>query len=255
MGLLDNPEYAIPFVGPVLAAGDATGINARDLAQRDTHRKLSQVFRENGWPDSAIKTAVQIAVAESNGNPKAKGDGGLLGCKGKPTSIGFMQVRGFDNKCQPVHAGKAGSPVDYDAFVKWAQDPDNNVRLALAIYKEAGNSFNPWTVYKTGRYKLSGNRDPLVTTKQTFGVDDIPVVGEAIGAAESAVNIMGDFVSLITSRDTWFRIGKGIVGLELITLGFVGLAIVALKDPINTVLGGTAKRASRVAKETVKVAT
>jgi hypothetical protein len=235
----------LPGIGPVLAVPDAID-TARDLAKKDTRRRLSQVLRDNGWPVSVISTARQVAVAESGGRANERGDGGpKLGCKGKPTSIGLFQVRGFDNQCNRVHAGKAGSPTDYDGYVKWAEDPDNNARIALVVWKEAGNSFKPWTVYKTGAYKLSGNRDPIVTTKEKLGVDDIPIVGDAVDAAGGALDVVGDFIGLITDRDTWFRIGKGFVGLNLITIGFVGLIVIALKDPIKATLKTGAKTAAK----------
>lgn len=241
-----DPTYFLPGIGPVKALGDALGLtddipNVADLAKKDKHRRLSQVLAGGGFTGNDLVVARQVSIAESGGRATATGDGGTLGYKGtgKPTSIGLMQVRGFDEKGAAVHAGKAGSPTTYDAYVTWAKDPDNNAKLAYAVFQSGG--WGQWTTYTNGRYKLSGNRDPLITTKQSLGVSDVPVVGDAVGAAGDVAGAVTDIVGTLLSRDTWFRIGKGVVGLELITLGFVGLVIIALKEPIKAASRGAVR--------------
>jgi len=97
-----------------------------------------------GFSGADLVTAVAIALAESSGNPNAIGDVNLGG------SIGLWQIY------LPDHP-------EYSAPGLF--DPQANADAAFAIYQAAGNSFSPWTTFKTGAYteNLSVSAPPVMS--------------------------------------------------------------------------------------------
>jgi Lysozyme like domain len=91
---------------------------------------IADVASNAGFSGVDLVTAVAIAYAESSGNPGAVGDNG--------DSIGLWQIN------LPNHPEYQG--VDLT-------DPQTNANAAFAIYSAAGNSFSPWTTFKTGAYE------------------------------------------------------------------------------------------------------
>lgn len=91
---------------------------------------IPDVASKAGFSGSDLSIAVAIALAESSGNPNAVGDNG--------DSIGLWQIN------LPNHPEYAN--VDLT-------DPQTNANAAFAIYQQAGNSFTPWTTFKTGAYQ------------------------------------------------------------------------------------------------------
>jgi len=85
--------------------------------------------RAAGFSGTDLAIAVAIAYAESSGDANAIGDNG--------DSIGLWQIN------LPNHPEYEG--VDL-------YDPQTNANAAFAIYQQAGESFSPWTTFKTGAY-------------------------------------------------------------------------------------------------------
>jgi len=106
-----------------LFSGMAGKMNASDIAT---------YARQAGFSGNDLATAVAIALAESSGNPTAVGDLNLT----PGGSVGLWQI---NLKAHPDLAGDL-------------TDPQTNANAAYAIYQAAGNSFHPWTTYKTGAY-------------------------------------------------------------------------------------------------------
>lgn len=216
---------------------------AADVAKPDKHRKLSEVLAGAGFTGAALITARQISIAESGGRPTAvnRNTNGTQ-------DTGLMQIN--DVHCPP------GTPIKQ--FREDMKDPDKNAKKGYEV-SNGGTNFQPWVTFTNGRYKMSGNRDPLITTKQSADVSDVPVVGPVVDSADSIAGAVTDIVGALLSKDTWFRIGKGVVGLELLTLGFVGLVVIALKEPLKKVAkvapvgraAGAAKSVATTAAESV----
>ena len=80
--------------------------------------------------------AVAVALAESGGNPMAHGDTTLGSGTG---SFGLWQIY-------------SDAHPEYGPDFTILYDPQTNANAAYAIYAEAGNSFMPWSTYKSGRY-------------------------------------------------------------------------------------------------------
>jgi hypothetical protein len=82
-----------------------------------------------GFSGGDLLIATAIAYAESSGNPGAVGDNG--------DSIGLWQIN------LPNHPEFQGQDLT---------NPQVNANAAFSIYSAAGNSFSPWTTFKTGAY-------------------------------------------------------------------------------------------------------
>lgn len=83
---------------------------------------------------SDVPTAAAIAMAESSGNPDALGDT-LITTGG---SVGLWQV---NLRWHPEYTADQ------------LRDPVQNAAAAFKVYTEAGNSFEPWSTFKSGAYK------------------------------------------------------------------------------------------------------
>jgi hypothetical protein len=86
-----------------------------------------------GFSGDDLNVAVAVALAESSGNPNAVGDLAIT----PGGSVGLWQV---NLKFHPEYT---------EAELK---DPQTNANAAYAIYQNAGNSFTPWSTYKSGAY-------------------------------------------------------------------------------------------------------
>lgn len=104
--------------------------------------EIADYARRAGWPEELVATATAIAMAESFGDPSARGDvrKGRESAKWGP-SVGWWQVRALD-----AERGTGGFR-DEDLL----EDRLTNAQAALAAYRERGN-FEPWSVYTSGKY-------------------------------------------------------------------------------------------------------
>lgn len=90
-----------------------------------------------GWAKNAgfsgidLGIAVAIAFAESSGDTNAVGDVDL------GRSIGLWQI---NLAAHPEYSEQE------------LYNPQNNADAAFAIYRQAGNTFRPWTTFRTGAY-------------------------------------------------------------------------------------------------------
>lgn len=234
MSLVDELGNVVDFVTDPLGINDKVA----DVLKSDKHVKVSQVLATAGFTGADLATARQVSMAESGGRATAthKNSNGTQ-------DTGLMQIN-------DVHKPSGETLA---AFRKRMMIPAQNATMGHSIYVASGNKFTAWATYNSGAYKLQGSRDATLTTKESANISDVPVVGDVVDAAGSVANGVGDLIGTLLSRDTWFRIGKGAVGLELITIGFVGLILIALKDPIKSAAKSAGK--SGTAKVTKTVAT
>lgn len=100
------------------------------LQGADAPWTIAGVASNAGFSGSDLVIAVAIAYAESSGNPGAVGDNG--------DSIGLWQIN------LPNHPEYQGVNLT---------DPQTNANAAFDIYSAAGNSFSPWTTFRTGAYQ------------------------------------------------------------------------------------------------------
>lgn len=99
--------------------------------------EITTVAANAGFSGDDLTTAVAVALAESGGNPNAHGDTSLGSGTG---SFGLWQIY-------------SDAHPEYGPDFTKLFDPQTNADAAYAIYSAAGNSFKPWTTFKTGSYQ------------------------------------------------------------------------------------------------------
>lgn len=104
-----------------------TGIGKLSAAQ------IWQYAENAGFEGEDLQTAVAIALAESSGNPNTLGDLNIT----PGGSVGLWQV---NLKYHPEYT------------TDQLRDPQENANAAFAIYQAAGDSFTPWSTFKSGAY-------------------------------------------------------------------------------------------------------
>jgi len=91
-----------------------------------------------GFEGSDLITAVAVALAESGGNPKAYNPEVAAGTPAGRGSFGLWQIY---RKAHPEFDG-------WDLF-----DPQQNATAAFQVFTAAGDSFSPWSTFKSGAYQ------------------------------------------------------------------------------------------------------
>lgn len=118
------------------------------------------VAQNAGFADQDLTTAVAVALAESSGNPNALGDVGI-----GQGSFGLWQISSYYHP-------------EYGPNFNQLYDPQTNANAAFAIYSAAGNSFSPWSTFKSGSYQQFVNS---VSAAVAVFVTQNPVTSGSIG--------------------------------------------------------------------------
>ncbi|HEV2780934.1 MAG TPA: D-alanyl-D-alanine carboxypeptidase family protein [Actinophytocola sp.] len=104
-------------------------------------REIAEHAYAAGFRGQALTTAVAVALAESGGNPKARGDTTITDGTWGP-SIGLWQIRSLRSDY--------GTGDERDA--KANLDPATNARHAWSI-SDHGTNWTPWSAYTNGSYR------------------------------------------------------------------------------------------------------
>jgi len=188
-----------------------------------------------GFPPNEIATATAVALAESGGNTDAQNRN-----TNGSYDYGLFQINTVHGAL--LNQGNKFNPLD-------------NAKMALTVWRNAGNKWTPWTVYKSGTYRaqlLKGTagaakpaaigaapaaefQPPLVSPEGEPLTDpegNVPIPGQG-GPLEAAVGMLGDAAaSLKGLNDTlmtlvsggfWLRVGAFIVGSLLIAVSLIKL--------------------------------
>lgn len=99
---------------------------------------IAQYAMLAGFSGNDLVTAVAIALAESGGNPNAYNPETAAGTPVNQGSYGLWQIY---LKAHPEYAGSN------------LYDPQMNADAAYQVYVNAGNSFSPWSTFKSGAYQ------------------------------------------------------------------------------------------------------
>ena len=100
-----------------------------------TFGQLEGFWTQAGGPSAVAPIAAAIAMAESSGSDVIQ--------QGQPystTGWGLWQIT----------PGNSEPSIGSDNALL---NPETNAKAAVAKFKQAGNSFNPWTTYTSGGYK------------------------------------------------------------------------------------------------------
>jgi lysozyme-like protein/D-alanyl-D-alanine carboxypeptidase-like protein len=103
--------------------------------------RIAEYAHDAGFRGTALTTAVAVALAESGGKPKARGDTTITDGTWGP-SIGLWQIRS-------LHEDRGtGGVRDAEANL----DPATNARHAWSI-SDHGTNWQPWSAYTNGSYR------------------------------------------------------------------------------------------------------
>ena len=187
--------------------------------------EIASAMRAAGWPEDAIPVGITVALAESGGNPRAVNRANRNGS----VDYGLFQINTVHGSL--LSQGDKFNPVD-------------NARMALTVYRQAGNSWKPWSAYNNGSNKkyvsaVAGFGFPVdVTIDVAKGViGGVQTVKQATGGVQQVIDVA-------TSPTLWMRVLIVLLAIFLIIIG----TVVLLRDPI-------AKASSVGAKAGIKFAT
>lgn len=122
-----------------LIAGTSAGeqiVSGLSGGTKLTADQIAVLASNAGFTGDDLQTAISIALAESGGNPGARGDLNL------GVSVGLWQI---NVKAHPEFAGQD------------LTDPQTNANAAYSVYQAAGYSFRPWSTFKGGQYEAFSN--------------------------------------------------------------------------------------------------
>ena len=186
-----------------MAASTSTG-GTLSVAQ------IASTMRAAGWPEDAIPTGIAIVLAESGGNPRAVNTANRNGS----VDYGLFQINTVHGSL--LSQGDKFNPVD-------------NARMALKVYKQAGNSWKPWSTFNSGKYK---DFNSAVAGFGFLPIDvAVDVARGAIGAAQTvkqATTGVQQVMEVVTSPVLWMRVLLVILAIFLIIVG----TVVLLRKPI-----------------------
>lgn len=111
--------------------------------------QIAAIARQAGFPESAIPTAVAVALAESSGDPMSHNTNRLTG----DNSYGLWQINMID-KMGPERRAAFGISSNEQLF-----DPVTNAKAALRL-SNGGKNWHPWSTYpvKSALYMGAASR-------------------------------------------------------------------------------------------------
>jgi hypothetical protein len=212
-----------------------------DAGSALTMAQVVAIAREVWRSDEAAVIAAAIAKAESGLRPRAHN------AVPPDNSYGLWQINMIGN-LGPSRRAQFGLTSNEDLF-----DPRTNARAAYAISR-GGTSWTPWSVYKSGSYKLyvpqaraalgqvggGGGDGAGGALEPDSGVSSITNPLDSVSEAFEPIN---RFVSWIMDPRLWMRILMFIAGVLLIAIAVVlyGSGAVA-----STLLGKAGKLFKKV---------
>jgi len=167
--------------------------------------QIASAMRSAGWPENAIPMGVAIALAESGGNPSAVNNSNRNGSR----DYGLFQINSVHKSL--LKQGNWANPVD-------------NARMALKVYRDAGNSWKPWATFNHGSYRKFYKANVGSANISGDGKDD----GFWQGAGKGISDVSGAGANIVTSAFTlgyigdqafWKRFGIAALAILLIIIG------------------------------------
>ena len=125
---------------PKVVGGNSQQITGGPPGKRMTKAQIEALATSVGFPASVAPTVARIAMGESSGITNNYNG------KGKDDSYGLMQINMYGD-LGPARMKKFGLSSKADL-----NDPTKNMQAAFQIWKDAGQSFEPWGAYTNGSY-------------------------------------------------------------------------------------------------------
>lgn len=135
--------------------GESTGggtkpegaISSGDMGAKGswTTNSMQKLLEKHGMSSDNARILAAIGKGESGGNASIDTVQSRLDPnQTNEFSVGLFQI---NNHAHSDKLSRRGWSVDD------LRDPDKNAQIAIEVFQEAGNSFNPWSVYTSGKYK------------------------------------------------------------------------------------------------------
>ena len=187
---------------------------------------IGRAMVKAGWPAETIAVGIGVAMAESGGDPTIRGGPNSNGTY----DYGLFQINSIHN------------PTAQD----WA-DPVVNARMALKVYRDAGNKWVPWTTYKNRshqKYMVEASRAAGDMNRAgEFGEEwknaapaDLGLIKAAADLAQAANPVLQLSAALL-SPILWRTVLVVIIAVGLVAAGIV----VVLRRPIGTAVSVASK--------------
>lgn len=205
--------------------------NRDGAAINDVPARIAAIVREAGFRGQDLVMALAVAKAESGWNPKAVSPPNTGGKSVGSRDWGLFQINDYYHDVTPS--------IKTNAFA--------NAKKAYQIFVDAGSTFTPWSVYKSGAYKQYMNdATKAVQDLNKRGADWAAKV-VATEVAEPMEPKLPGLPDWMKSVDQWIDVSLAVIlGVTLIVLGVIILgreqvAKVANVIPQAKALGTVAK--------------
>lgn len=182
-----------------------------------TYAQLEGYWTGAGGSSITAPIAAAIAMAESGGANVIQ--------QGQPyatTGWGLWQITPGNSEPQ---AGTDNQLLD----------PTVNAKAAVAKWKAAGESFQPWTTFTSGKYLqfLQGNV-PAAASASTTSASGIPGLSwpSEITSFFNDANAFTDKLMWLVMPSSWLRIGAFLIGLALFLFAIHALIATGEGAPI-----------------------
>lgn len=192
-----------------------------------------------GFPPNEIATATAVALAESGGD-----SGAINHNTNGSYDYGMWQINTVHGAL--LNQGDKFNPLD-------------NAKMALTIWKGAGNKWTPWSVYKSGVYRaqllkgtagaakpetvgsapaanawnpplVSPEGEPLTNPQGDVIPPSSPLdgavsaLGGIVTSLQTLTNTLNTTITTILSGGFWLRIGAFVVGALLIAVSLLKMS-------------------------------
>jgi hypothetical protein len=192
--------------------------------------QIAAEARKAGFAGNRQIIAVAVALAESNGDFDAHNYNLATG----DDSWGLWQINML-GRMGPDRRKKLGIKSNEEL-----RNPSVNARGAFLVYREAGGSFRPWSVYTNGRYLGYMNRARKAAQSASSGTYSATTA--EFPGIPNPIEPVQEFVKFFTSGSTWQRVGLFVAGGLMIT---IGLALLLADTALNRIVTKVIKSALR----------
>lgn len=199
-----------------------------------SRQQIRDLAQQAGFPDNQLDMAVEVAMKESGGNPRAHNGNASTG----DNSYGLWQIN-MIGSMGPVRRKDFKISSNEQLF-----DPATNARAAKRIYDQAGGSWRPWSTADSARAALG-----------TPNTDDN---ADSTGSSASSSIVTGGVNSAIDQFTEKFRLAAVTYLIFLVALILFIMGVVILnRDKAGKAAGlaldvvpggGIAKKIVKVAK-------
>lgn len=201
---------------------------------------FSSTRKIRGVPEDVV--AVAVALGESGGNANAFNGNESTG----DNSYGLWQINMLGD-LGPERREQFGLASDFELF-----NPETNAKAAHRVFRDAGNSFRPWSVYKNATYlkHLTAAKtavpDPNLGEPERHGPGDrewweeqlIPEIeiDPVLDPIVEPIKKIGELITFLSDSSNWQRVAMFVGGGTLLIIALVSLmGKMGLTPPIGKV--------------------